>query len=159
MRKDRGGWIHDGLVLRGDRIWHYINRGNKNVARAFQRLDGFVSVDAGETTGTIITKPFIFDGDNLTLNVDAGEGSVRVGILNLAGREMSSYGIALSNDQQDRLKTTGFRIKDCDPVTSDSVRHVVSWRGNSDVGNLAGTVVRLRIEMQNAKLYAFEFKE
>jgi hypothetical protein len=53
--------------------------------------------------------------------------------------------------------TRGYGIADCDPIRADSVRHVVTWKGDSDVGNLAGQVVRLRFEMQNAKLYAFKF--
>ena len=50
-----------------------------------------------------------------------------------------------------------YSIAHCDPITSDSVRQVVSWRGSADVSSLAGKVVRLRIEMQNAKLFALEF--
>jgi hypothetical protein len=34
---------------------------------------------------------------------------------------------------------------------------VVTWNGNSYLGSLSGHVVRLRFEMQNAKLYAFQF--
>jgi len=37
------------------------------------------------------------------------------------------------------------------------VRHVVTWKGDPDVGNLAGKAVRLRFEMQNAKFFAFSF--
>ena len=99
-----------------------------------------MSLDAAGQTGTIITKPLIFEGDKLLLNV-AAKGSVRVGILNLPGRAFS-----------------GFAVKDCDPITTDSVRQVMTWKGNSDVGKLAGKAVRLRIEMQNAKLFAFEFE-
>jgi len=153
-----GGWIHDGLVLRGDEIWQYINRGSKNVARIHQRLDGFVSVDAGKQTGMIITRPFIFEGDKLTLNINAAKGSVKVGILNLPGREISGYSTTLSDDQEAKTKVGGFRVKNCDTITTDSVRHVVTWNGNGNVGNLAGQVVRLRFEMKNAKLYAFKFE-
>jgi len=56
------------------------------------------------------------------------------------------------------MKVDGFRVKGCNTITTDSVRHVVTWNGNGNVGNLAGQVVRLRFEMQNAKLYAFDFE-
>jgi hypothetical protein len=156
MQRGRGGWIHDGLVLRGDHIWQYINRGNKNVARVLQRLDGFVSVDAGQRKGMVITQPFIFEGDKLTVNVDAGKGLVKVAILDLPGQEMSGYNVGLTNRPKKDVRN--YSIAHCDPITTDSVRHVVTWKGRSDVSNLAGKIVRLRIEMQNAKLFALQFK-
>ncbi len=155
--RELGGWIQDGLVLRGDEIWQYINRNKKNVARISQRLDGFVSANAGEKTGTVITRPFIFDGRKLTLNVNAGKGSVKVAILDLPGREMTGYNIGLTN--QPKKDVRNYSIAHCDQITSNSVRHVVSWRGSSDVASLAGKVVRLRFEMKNAKLYAFKFED
>jgi len=151
------GYIQNGLVRRGDELWQYVNIFGGNIIRLTQRLDGFVSLDADEQPGVIITRPFVFEGEKLTLNVDAGKGSVKVGILNLPGRQISAYGITLSDDQEAKTEVTGFRVGDCDLITADSVRHVVTWKGISDVGNLAGQVIRLRIEMQNAKLYAFKF--
>jgi hypothetical protein len=158
MQRGRGGWIHDGLVRRGDEIWQYINRGNKNVGRCSQRLDGFVYLDADEKDGVLITRPFVFEGNKLTLNVDADKGFVKVGILNLPGRQMTAYGITLSDDREANTNVPGFRVGDCDPIKSSSVRHVVTWRADPYVGNLAGKVVRLRFEMQNARLYAFQFE-
>jgi len=134
------GWVQDGMVRRGDTIWQYSNAGRPNTVRLSQRLDGFVSLDAGEQTGTIITRPIVFDGEKLVLNA-ASKGFVKVGILTLPGREIA-----------------GFGVKDCQQIQSDSIRHVVSWAGKSNVGNLAGQVVRLRFEMQDAKLYAFGFE-
>jgi hypothetical protein len=156
------GWVTDGLIRRGDTIWQYSNperspRGH--TVRFSQRLDGFVSLDAGKETGIIITRPFVFEGGKLTLNVDVGKGWVKVGLLNLPGRQITAYGITLSDDQEAKAEVPGFRVGDCDLIRTDSVRHVVTWKGISDVGNLAGRVVRLRFETQNAKLYAFEFKE
>ena len=152
-------WVTDGLIRRGDTIWQYINperslRGY--TVRFSQRLDGFVSLDAGQQTGTIITRPLVFEGDKLVLNV-AAKGSVKVAILNLPGKEISGYNVALTDAP--RKPVRGFGIKDCDPIRTDSVRHIVTWKGAPDVDNLAGQVVRLRFEMQNAKLYAFKFEQ
>jgi len=155
--REIGGWIQDGLVLRGDEIWHYINRAGKNVARISQRLDGFVSLDAGDETGTIITRPFVFKGNKLTLNVDASKGSVKVAILNLPGRELTGYNTGLTDSPKRDVRC--YSIEHCDSITTDSVRQVVTWKDDFDLGSLEGHVVRLRFEMQNAKLYAFEFKK
>jgi hypothetical protein len=70
--------------------------------------------------------------------------------------EISGYNIGLADAPKKPVR--GFGIADCDPITTDSVRHIVNWKGDPDVGNLAGQVVRLRFEMQNARLYAFKFE-
>ncbi|MHC4755344.1 MAG: hypothetical protein ACYTBP_09385, partial [Planctomycetota bacterium] len=81
--------------------------------------------------------------------------SVKVAILDLPGQEITGHNVGLTNPPKKNVRN--YSIAHCDPVMTDSVRQVVTWKGNPDVGNLAGKVVRLRIEMQNTKLYAFEF--
>ncbi|MHC4624267.1 MAG: hypothetical protein ACYS4W_10235, partial [Planctomycetota bacterium] len=149
------GYIQNGLVRRGDELWQYVNMFGANIIRLTQRLDGFVSLDTDEKGGVIITRPFIFQGERLTLNVDASKGSVKVAMLDLPGQEMTGYNIGLTNPT--KKDTRDYSIKHCDPITSDSVRQVVTWKGSSDVSSLAGKVVRLRFEMQNARLYALKF--
>jgi len=136
-----------GLIRRGDEIWQYVDEGGAHGGSApryyyryRQRLDGFVSLDAGGSTGTAITLPLVFQGDRLVLNI-AATGWTRVGILDEFGTEIP-----------------GFTVDDCNLIQGDFVEHVVSWNGDSDVSALAGTAVRLWIEMQNAKLYAFQFR-
>ena len=150
----------NGMIRRGDKIWQYANckiTGSADATVRFtQRLDGFLSLDAGEQPGVIITRPFVFEGEKLTLNVDAGKGSVKVAILDLPGQEMTGYNVGLTSPPKKDVRN--YSIAHCDPITSDSVRHVVSWRGSPDVASLAGKVVRLRFEMKNAKLYAFKFE-
>jgi hypothetical protein len=125
-----------------------------------------------------VTRPFVFEGDKLTLNVDArrpdsrretrgpakggqvnpapaGAG-VKVAIVALHGKEYTGYNVALTNPLKKPVR--GFGIDDCDPIKTDSVRQVVTWKGSPDIGNLAGRVVRLRFEMKNVKLYSFQFE-
>jgi hypothetical protein len=153
-----GGEVANGIIRRGDQLFQYVNcimaQSGATTVRFTQRLDGFLSLDAGDKPGTFITRPFIFDGDKLVLNVAAG-GSVKVGIMALHGKPYTGYNVALTNPPRDRTRNYG--IIDCDAISTDSVRHVVTWKGDSDVGDLAGQVVRLRFEMRNAKLYAFQF--
>jgi hypothetical protein len=135
-----------GIIRRGDEIWQYIDyggahgAGSRQYARVIQRLDGFVSLDAGRTAGTFVTRPLAFEGDKLVLNV-AASGKVLVEVQDQTGRAIK-----------------GFSLADCDSINIDSVRHTVTWKGSSDVGNLAGQAVRLHFEMQNAKLFAFQFE-
>ncbi|MHC4754581.1 MAG: hypothetical protein ACYTBP_05505, partial [Planctomycetota bacterium] len=152
----KGNWIPDCLIRRGDKLWQYMDLSATKFMRFSQRLDGFVSLDAGGQKGIMITRPFLFDGSNLTLNVNAARGTVKVAILDLSGQEITGYNVGLTNEPEKDVRN--YSIAHCDPIKSDSVREVVSWRGSSDVSNLEGQVVRLRFEMQNAKLYAFKFE-
>ena len=104
-----------------------------------QRLDGFVSLDAGRTVGTVLTRPFTFDGNSLVLNLSA-KGFLRAGLLDLNGKPIP-----------------GFATDDCDPLRCDSTNHLVTWHGKSNLAELAGRPVRLMFEMQHCKLYAFQF--
>ncbi|MHC4483188.1 MAG: LamG-like jellyroll fold domain-containing protein, partial [Planctomycetota bacterium] len=111
-----------GLIRRGDQIWQYIDEGGAHgstrgrskpriYARVIQRLDGFVSLGAGQTAGTAVTRPLSFEGNKLTLNV-AAAGNVLVEIQDENGKTLP-----------------GFSMVDCDAVKTDSIRQVVSWKG------------------------------
>ncbi|MHC4687778.1 MAG: hypothetical protein ACYTEW_26250 [Planctomycetota bacterium] len=135
-----------GLIRRGDEIWQYADYGGahgggrrRTYARLTQRLDGFVSLDAGAKSGWAITRPLTFKGRRLLLNV-AAQGSMRVAVLDRKGNELKGFGLA-----------------DCDPVIGDATSYLVSWQKNTNVRGFAGRVVRLKFQMQDAKLYAFKF--
>ncbi len=135
-----------GLIRRGDEIWQYVDEGgahggdSKRVYyRYTQRLDGFISLDAGAEAGTATTLPLIYKGDQLVLNLKA-KGSVKVAITDAKGRAYP-----------------GFDLDDCDPITGDMVEKTVTWHGNASVKEMAGKTVRLKFRMQEAKLFAFEF--
>ena len=107
------------------------------------RLDGFVSVQAPMSGGELVTKPVRFTGRQLRLNFStSAAGSVRVELQDEAGRPLP-----------------GFSLEDCPPLFGDSVERPVSWRSGTDVGALAGQAVRLRIVLQDADVYAYQFKE
>ena len=52
----------------------------------------------------------------------------------------------------------GFEFKDCDPITTSGLDHVVSWNDNSDLGQFGGGPIKLRFYFKNAKLYSFQFR-
>lgn len=117
------------------------------------RLDGFASMDAYEDGGVLTTKPMVFGGRRLEVNVRApaapfgGQprpaspyGAFDVAILDDGGRPIEGY----SSDR-------------CDTFTGDERRHVVTWAGNERIDALAGRPIRLRFHLRNAALYAFQF--
>ncbi len=142
------GLCQQGLIRRGNVIWQYAefnsgphgNGAQKRNGRLVQRLDGFVSLDTTNTTGVARTRPLVFAGSFLTLNLDARNGVTRVALLNELGAPLPGYDLA-----------------DCDPITTDSINHIVTWHGSSSLSNLAGSTVRLKLEMTRTKLYALQF--
>ena len=108
---------------------------------ASQRVDGFVSMDADHTGGTLTTKPLQFQGNRLHLNVHtAGSGSVKVAILNADGTPIP-----------------GFTLDDCRLINADQIDYEIQWKDGPDVGPLADRPIRLQLAMQNTKLFALQF--
>ena len=103
------------------------------------RKDGFVSLDAGKKSGTILTKPLKLAGKRLLLNLAAGkDGSARVAILNETGKSMP-----------------GFSSRSAVAVTGDAIRLPAKWKSGGDISKLVGKVVQLKFYLKNASLYAF----
>lgn len=123
------------------------------IGHATMRLDGFVSMDGYDEVGTLTTKPLVFAGDRLVVNVRAPEvpfggtdsgsphGSFRVEVLGENGEAIEGYGVG-----------------DCDSFTGDELRHVVTWRGSQDLSRLEARAIRLRFHHRNAALYSFQFR-
>ena len=51
----------------------------------------------------------------------------------------------------------GFTLADCDEQFGDTIDRVVSWKSRVDVSGLAGKPVRLRFELKDADVFAFQF--
>ena len=109
------------------------------VCLAVLRLDGFLSLAAGDEPSTLVTRPFKLRGDKLLVNVDAGAGEVAVGVLDEAGRPLAGYA--------GREAASALRI--------DQVRWQPRWKGHPDLSALRGQTVRLQFTLRNANLYAF----
>ena len=119
-----------------------------SIRRARLRTDGYTSVDAGNAVGGFVTPPMVFDGRKLVLNADTGGGGwIRVELVREHGHEIWGYRI------------NGFALNECDPVVTNATNHTVTWKGRSDVSELAGQPVRMHVRMRGAKLYAFQFAE
>ena len=101
------------------------------------RLDGFVSVET-KGSGTLTTKPLVFIGDTLEVNANAAGGSIVVEALGADG-----------------VVIEGFSKTDCTAITTDSVRHVLKWKGQKDSHLIQARPIRLRFHMKKAKLYSF----
>jgi hypothetical protein len=110
--------------------------------RYTMRQDGFVSMHAPFAGGQFTTRPITFQGDRMVLNfATSGAGSIRVEIQDAAGKPLE-----------------GFTLDDSCEVFGDSLDRTVTWKHGSDLGKLAGRVVRLRFTLSDADLYGFQFQ-
>ncbi len=143
----------DRPIIKDNEIWIYYSglkwrdrpddpkpdpEGTGAVCLAKLRRDGFVSLDAGDRPGVVVTKPFVFSGQSLHVNVDAGKGELRVEV------QDGTTGKALS----------GFSERDATAVTGDRLDAAISWH-RASVASLSGRTVRLRLILKNAALYSF----
>lgn len=148
-------YIAHGMVRRGDEIWQYYfgteeyhssmqrDKPRRGVFRVVQRLDGFVSADTPyDTTGVLVTKPLVFEGNRLVLNIDTdATGYAQVGILDENGRPIE-----------------GFSLDDCVYINGDFIEKEVEWlRKGTDVSALEGRTVQLVFRMRGSKLFAMQF--
>ena len=114
---------------------------------AILRLDGFVSVTG---SGSLTTRPLIFQGDQLSINAN--------GIDRYAGSGYGTIKVEIQDGETGR-PLPGFGAAACEVFGGDSVSHAVSWRGNSNLGPLAGKQIKLRFEIGKAKLFSFQFQQ
>jgi hypothetical protein len=137
-------------IVVGNELWIYYSGNNgmhwrdvpvaqSAIGLATLRLDGFVSLDAGEEEGTVLTKPLEFEGGQLLVNADASAGQLTAELVNAEGQAME-----------------GFTRTDCDPLTRDSLRHTITWGGRSDLREVRQPV-RIGFYLRKAKLYSFAF--
>jgi hypothetical protein len=122
-----------------ERYWH----GPGTVLRRYSlRMDGFMSLQAPWKEGELVTRPLEFEGNRLTLNFATGvAGGLRVEIQDASGKSLP-----------------GFTLEDCPEMFGDSLDRTVTWKDSSDVGQLAGKAVRLRIQLRDADLYSLKFE-
>ncbi|HJQ80044.1 MAG TPA: LamG domain-containing protein [Lacipirellulaceae bacterium] len=146
-------YIAHGMVRRGDEIWQYYlgseqyhsswsGRGREAVFRVVQRFDGFVSADTPYTGGSLTTRPLVFKGDRLVLNIDTGAtGYAQVGFVDQHGEPIN-----------------GFSVEDCVYINGDFIDTEVEWLNKgSDVSSLAGRPVSMVIRSRGTKLYSLQF--
>jgi hypothetical protein len=103
-------------------------------------LDRFIRLDAGQTAGTVLTKPFQLAGSRLEVNVDARQGEMRVEVLDTMSQPLGGY----SGD---------------DAKTYRNINELrLSPRWAKPLSQIVGQSIRLRFHLRNAGLYSFQLQ-
>ncbi len=135
------GRLHDSAVLRPEYDNSAPQQGGVGVVR--QRLDGFISADAGPEGGRLRTPVITFRGKRLRLNIDTGAmGTAFVELLDADGKPIP-----------------GFTFADCEEIGGNFIDQAVYWKGKTDVSTLAGRPIRIAFQLKRAKLFAFQFAQ
>jgi hypothetical protein len=121
---------------------HYRSPDNR-LRRITLRKQGFASMHAGARGGEFVTKPLRFTGQKLVLNyATSAAGSVQIELQDAAGQPLP-----------------GFALADMPELFGDELSATVAWKSGSNLSALAGKVVRLRVVLRDADLYALRFAE
>lgn len=103
------------------------------------RTDGFVSLHAGYSEGSAISKPLVLSGNKFTINYSTSSiGYVKVILLNEKGRELP-----------------GFGSDDALPMSGDKTDWEVKWKNGKTVKDLGSTIVRVKFITRDADIYSF----
>jgi hypothetical protein len=143
---DRNNMIAWGVVPTApDEISIYYSQNYQHptahLRRGVLRTDGFVSVNAPYDGGELVTKPLVFEGNDLVINyATSAAGSVRVEMQDADGKPIE-----------------GRSLEDAQEIYGDEIERVVSWKAGGDLGALAGKPVRLRFVLKDADLYSLRF--
>jgi hypothetical protein len=106
------------------------------------RTDGFASVHGGADPGEMLTKLLLFTGKELSLNYSTSAGgNMKLEIQDIQGKPIP-----------------GYTLEECQPLVGDSIDQTIRWKKNKDLSQLAGKAVRLRFVMQEADLFAMQFR-
>jgi len=121
---------------------HYRHPGMR-LRRGTLRKDGFVALHAGGTAGEVLTRPLVFTGKRLLINhaTDA-VGWIRFELCDVEGKPLD-----------------GFSFYDSETLFGNEIEHEVTWNKGGDVSKLVRKQIRLRLRLQNADIYSFQFAE
>lgn len=106
------------------------------VCLAVLRRDGFISLDADDKPGSVVTRPFTLAAGRWFVNADARNGEFRAEVVSEDGKTLAKS----------------------KAVTTDAVQHPLEWE-TGDPASLVGLRASLRFSLRNARFYAYGVAE
>ena len=123
----------------------YVNQNyaqpTSSIHRYSMRIDGMSSIYADFNGGTLLTKPFVFKGDELEMNFStSAAGGIKTAILN-----------------NDNKAYDGFEMSESIESIGNYINGKVRWKNSKDLSSLEGKIVKLKISIKDANLYSLRF--
>lgn len=137
-------------ALVGNELWFYyfgarsanrddVKNWSFDIGLAKLRRDGFASLNAGQTSGRLITRPLTFKGKSLFVNADvADNGWVKAAVLSIDSEPVQSY-----------------TLDDSIALAKDTTKGKMSWKSKKEIIQPVDGHIRLVFQLKNAKLYSF----
>ena len=122
-----GGWDNS----------HDSNEASSGIGLATLRLNGFVSLNAGQESATVTTKSIQNADGPLIINADASNGLLRAELIDGEGNTIP-----------------GYSLEDCHPIDKDGTIQTVRWEKHSELPKNEN-VFSIKFEMVNTVLYGF----
>ncbi len=120
---------------------HNLGYPSAHVRRYTLRTDGFTSISAPYSGGTLLTKPITFSGSKLEINYStSAAGSIQVEI-----------------QHPDGTPAPNFTLEDCPEIIGDEIQRTVIWKSNPSLEQLANQPVRLLFHLSDANLFSLQF--
>ena len=148
-------YMAHGMIRRGEEVWMYTFNSNvyhsgakgkkerRAIFRTVQRVDRFVAAEAPyEREATLVSRPLVFAGQQLILNIDThASGWAQIGLRHADGSAIE-----------------GFGVDECVYVNGNELHYPVEWLGGrKDVSALAGQTVQIVVRMRGASLFSMQF--
>ena len=150
-------WVYYG-AFRGAHGYDPVKRGraagdqpNMTIALATLDEDRWAGLLAGPNQALLVTKPLIFKGTRLKLDIQASTPHGKPGKI----PNFDECYVRAAVSDQSGMPIDGFSFDRSTNIRDTGV-HEVSWEG-MDLRRLEGETVRLRLEMRNCCLCSFQF--
>ena len=106
---------------------------NGSIGVAYLRRDGFASLCG---SGYIETRKLEFCGEYLFVNANS-----------------KNLRVQISDENGNVFK--GFSFEDCLPLSSDSCKAQIGFKGKKNLSELAGKIIRITFKQDSGDIYAF----
>jgi hypothetical protein len=160
------GKDHWALYYRSGNFSHFgalpkfVARGNprrSGMGRVVFRRDRIVGIEAGAEGGAFWTRPLLFEGRKLLVNVEpvGPDAQLQVQLVGV-GTGSPTPAWARGEGVKD-APCPGYTFDDNVPLAEDGLDAVVRWKERTEVGGWEGKPVRLQFRLRSMRIYAFQF--
>lgn len=117
--------------------------------------DRIVGIEAGQEIGNFATRPLIFNGRRLVVNVEpiGADPELRVQLIKCEPNSKPTLGELAAEEQIITRRT----FDQCTPITTDELDAGVGWKEGLELGEWSGKPIRLHFHLRSMRIYAFQF--